>query len=37
MMAELDRVFARVAGSKERWERRKAELRAGRRWVELVY
>ncbi len=37
MIAELDAVFARLAGSKEKWERRKAELMAGRRWVELVY
>jgi ferredoxin--NADP+ reductase len=37
MLAELDRVFARIAGSEERWQRRKAELEAGRRWVELVY
>lgn len=37
MLAELDAVFSDVAGSKERWQRRKAELMAGRRWVELVY
>ncbi len=37
MLDELDAVFCRLAGSKERWERRKAELAAGRRWVELVY
>ncbi len=37
MLDELDAVFARLAGSKEKWERRKAELMAGRRWVELVY
>lgn len=37
MLTELDAVLARVAGSDARWERRKAELRAGRRWVELVY
>jgi ferredoxin--NADP+ reductase len=37
MLAELDAVLAGVAGSKEAWERRKAELRAGKRWVELVY
>lgn len=34
---ELDKVFARVAGSDERWQRRKAELVAGHRWVELLY
>jgi ferredoxin--NADP+ reductase len=37
MLAELDRVFARLAGSEEKWRRRKAELQAGKRWVELVY
>lgn len=37
MRDELDRVFATVAGSPERWERRKAELIAGKRWVELLY
>jgi len=33
----LDRVFARIAGSDEAWRRRKAELEAGKRWVELLY
>ena len=37
MRDELDKVFAEVAGSPARWERRKAELVAGRRWVELLY
>ncbi len=37
MLDELDRVFARLAGSPEKWRRRKAELAAGHRWVELVY
>lgn len=37
MLAELDAVFAGLAGSETRWQRRKAELMAGRRWVELVY
>lgn len=36
-LADLDNVFSRLAGAKEKWQRRKAELRAGRRWVELVY
>ncbi len=36
-MHELDAVFARIAGSETKWERRKAELMAGKRWVELVY
>jgi len=37
MLAELDAVFAKIAGSEARWTRRKAELAAGHRWVELVY
>jgi len=37
MLEQLDAVFTQVAGSKQKWERRKAELMAGRRWVELVY
>lgn len=34
---ELDAVFGKIAGSKDKWARRKAELEAGRRWIELVY
>ncbi len=37
MLGELDAVFAKVAGSEQKWHRRKAELMAGHRWVELVY
>jgi ferredoxin--NADP+ reductase len=37
MRSELDKVFAGLAGSEEKWERRRAELMAGRRWVELLY
>jgi ferredoxin--NADP+ reductase len=37
MRDALDAVFAKIAGSKEKWERRKAELMAGGRWVELLY
>jgi len=37
MRDELDTVFADLAGSKEKWERRKAELMAGGRWTELLY
>jgi ferredoxin--NADP+ reductase len=36
-LAELDVVFGKLAGSDEKWSRRKAELTAGRRWVELLY
>ena len=34
---ELDRVFAQMTGSDERWQRRRAELVAGGRWTELLY
>jgi ferredoxin--NADP+ reductase len=37
MIAELDAIFAKLAGSPSKWERRKAELIAGQRWVQLVY
>jgi ferredoxin--NADP+ reductase len=37
MLGELDAVFAGLAGSRQKWERRKAELVAGGRWSELVY
>jgi ferredoxin--NADP+ reductase len=37
MREELDAVFATLAGSEEKWARRKAELMAGKRWVELLY
>jgi len=37
LRGHLDEAFARVAGSRETWMRRKAELVAGGRWVELVY
>jgi ferredoxin--NADP+ reductase len=33
----LDKAFIKMAGSKEKWERRKAELVAGKRWAELLY
>lgn len=37
MRDELDAAFSRIAGSEEKWARRKAELAAGKRWVELLY
>lgn len=37
MRDELDKVFSRLAGAPEKWRRRKAELAAGGRWVELLY
>ncbi len=34
---ELDSVFARIAGSEERWRERREELAATGRWTELLY
>lgn len=34
---ELDEIFAGFAGSTETWARRKAELEAAERWIELLY
>jgi ferredoxin--NADP+ reductase len=34
---ELDKVFGQMVGSDERWARRRAELVAGGRWIELLY
>ncbi len=34
---ELDKVFANLTGSTEKWQRRRAELVAGGRWAELLY
>ena len=35
--ALLDKAFANILGSKEKWETRKAELMAGGKWVEVIY
>ena len=37
MHAELDAVFESLAGSESKWKRRKGELQADLRWVELIY
>jgi len=37
MRDELDAVFSGLVGSTRQWRRRKAELAAGGRWVELLY
>ena len=37
MVPQLDGAFAQMAGSEDRWRRRKAELVAGERWTELIY
>ena len=33
----LDKSFATIMGSKEKWELRKAELKAGKKWAEIIY
>ncbi len=37
MREQLDEVFSKRMGSESRWQRRKAEMMAGDRWVELLY
>ena len=37
ILAMLDKAFSTMAGSQEKWRKRKAELIAGGRWVELIY
>jgi ferredoxin--NADP+ reductase len=37
MVPALESAFASIVGDAERWQRRKAELVAGGRWVELIY
>ena len=33
----LDKAFSNILGSKEKWETRKAELVAGKKWAEIIY
>ena len=33
----LDKAFSNILGSKEKWETRKAELIAGKKWAEIIY
>ncbi|MEO1260996.1 MAG: ferredoxin-NADP reductase [Bacteroidota bacterium] len=33
----LDKAFSKILGSKEKWETRKAELIAGKKWAEIIY
>jgi ferredoxin--NADP+ reductase len=37
MRGELDNAFGEIAGSEQKWARRRAELSAGGRWVEVLY
>ncbi|XOV94836.1 MAG: ferredoxin-NADP reductase [Bacteroidota bacterium] len=34
---QLEKAFINVVGSKEKWEKRKAELKAGKKWAEVIY
>ena len=33
----LDKAFSNILGSEEKWETRKAELIAGKKWAEIIY
>ena len=33
----LDKAFSNILGSREKWETRKAELIAGKKWAEVIY
>jgi ferredoxin--NADP+ reductase len=33
----LNKAFSKIMGSKEKWEIRKAELIAGKKWAEVIY
>ena len=33
----LNKAFVNILGSKEKWETRKAELIAGKKWAEVIY
>jgi len=37
ILNQLDNAFSNIIGSKEKWETRKAELVAGKKWAEIIY
>ncbi len=37
MREMLDKAFASILGSEEKWQTRKAELVAGKKWAEIIY
>jgi len=37
ILGMLNKAFANILGSKEKWETRKAELVAGNKWAEIIY
>jgi ferredoxin--NADP+ reductase len=36
-LTQLDNAFSNIVGSNEKWETRKAELKAGKKWAEIIY
>ena len=37
ILVQLDNAFSNIIGSNEKWETRKAELKAGKKWAEIIY
>lgn len=37
MQPQLNKAFSNILGSEEDWETRKAELKAGKKWAEVIY
>lgn len=37
ILQQLDNAFSNIVGSKEKWDTRKAELKAGNKWAEIIY
>lgn len=37
ILEKLDTAFSNIVGSREKWENRKAELKAGKKWAEIIY
>lgn len=37
ILSQLDLAFSNIVGSSEKWETRKAELKAGKKWAEIIY
>jgi len=37
ILGQLENAFSNIIGSKDKWETRKAELIAGKKWAEIIY
>ncbi|MDX2505651.1 MAG: FAD-binding oxidoreductase [Gammaproteobacteria bacterium] len=37
ILTKLDKALSKMAGSRDKWQRRQAELVAGKRWMEIIY